>query len=151
MTQQVDFYILGKLESTAKFKYACRVAQKAYLQGLTVYLHTESQQQNSELDMLLWTFSQGSFVPHIIADNAMADWQQYPVQLGDTLDNVENDGADTTVDLLISLISDPPRTHSRFNRIVDLVTDFPEQKASGRRRFRYYREQGIEPNTHTVT
>ena len=151
MTQQVDFFILGKVDRTAKLKYACRVAQKAYLQGLKVYLYTESQEHNTELDMLLWTFSQGSFIPHIIADNATANWQDYPVQLGDTLDNVENGGADKEVDLLISLISDPPRAYSRFNRIVDLVTDFPEEKASGRNRFRYYREQGLEPNTHPVT
>jgi DNA polymerase-3 subunit chi len=150
MTQQVDFFILGKLDSTAKFKYACRVTQKAFLRGHKVYLHTESQEQNSELDMLLWTFSQGSFIPHKIVDKATVSWQHYPVQLGDTLDHVGN-GGDIEVDLMISLTSDPPRSHARFNRIIDLVTDFPDQKAAGRRRFRYYREQGIEPNTHTAT
>lgn len=150
MTQQVDFYLLGKVDRTAKFKYACRVTQKAYLHGLKVYLQTEGQEQNSELDMLLWTFSQGSFIPHTIANNATANWQHYPVQLGDTLDTNENGEYEEELDVLISLVSDPPPAHSRFKRVVDLVTDFPEEKACGRNRFRYYRQQGIEPNSHPV-
>jgi len=150
MTQQVDFYILGKVDHTAKFKYACRIAQKAYLQGLKVYLQTECQEQNTEIDMLLWTFSQGSFIPHTIANNASANWQHFPVQLGHTLDNSENGDGEVELDVLISLVSDPPQAHSRFKRVIDLVTDFPEEKASGRNRFRYYRDQGIEPKTHPV-
>lgn len=148
MTQQIDFYILGTSDRMAKLKYACRIAQKAYSQELKVYLQTATHDQSEELDTLLWTFSQGDFVPHTISNDASENWVNYPVQLG----SPENSSIDkiSEADLLISLIDEIPDAHGKFRRIVDLITDDPTDKANGRNRFRYYREQGIEPNTHTV-
>ncbi len=147
MTEQVDFYILGKVDRVAKMRYACAIAQKAYSQGMNVYLQTESPEQSEQLDKLLWTFSQGSFIPHIIANNATENWQHFPLQLGDTLD-IDSSGIAGKVDLLICLINDIPHAYSQFRRVADLVTD--TEKESGRSRFRHYREQGIEPNTHLI-
>ena len=144
MTKQVDFYILGKAGLTSKLKYACRIAEQAYSESLTVYMLTPDDQHNQELDTLLWTFSQGSFVPHTIANSARRNWDHFPVQLGSDPDNGEG------ADLLISLIADIPRNYSRFGGIAELITDDPAEKSSGRNRFRYYREHGIEPNTHSI-
>ena len=154
MTEQVDFYILGKVNHVAKLRYACRIAQKAYSLGLTVYLHTESSEQSEQLDKLLWTFSQGSFIPHAIANNAAENWQHFPVQLGNTIDDeVLDNGVDGRVghwlaDLLICLTNDIPPAHSKFRRLADLITD--TEKEYGRSRFHYYRQQGLKPNTHII-
>ncbi len=151
MTDQVDFYILGAADGVAKLKYACRIAEKAYSHGMRVYLHTENPAQSEQLDKLLWTFSQGSFVPHTIANNATENWQHFPVQLGDILDPVVNEGDDdNSADLLICLTRDIPQAHTRFRRIADLVSSEASEKASARSRFRYYREQGIEPDSHLI-
>ncbi len=142
--EQVDFYILGREDPVNKLKFACRISQKAYTQGLTVYLQTETREQSTRLDALLWTFSQCSFVPHTIADRPEGDWDDFPVQVGTFLDGSRE------ADVLISLVEGVPETHSRFRRIVEVVADSPAEKAAGRKRFRYYLEQGIKPNTHHI-
>lgn len=149
MVEQVDFYILGEAEHVAKLRYACRIALKAYTQGLKVYLQTASPEQSEQLDGLLWTFSQGSFMPHKIANNGAENWQHFPVQLGDTLNDNASDDNDLA-DLLICLTNDVTQAHAKFKRIADLTTSDPAEKTAGRNRFRYYREQGVEPKTHLI-
>lgn len=144
MSQQVDFYLLGNVDQTGKFKYACRIAQKAFKQGLKVFMQTENSEQCQHLDTLLWTFSQSSFVPHAVLNEGSENWENFPVQLGKTAPLSE------PAHLLISLTADPPNSHTQFERIADLITDNPIEKQAGRNRFRYYRQQGIEPDTHLI-
>lgn len=144
MMEQVDFYILGSADPMDKLRFACRVSQKAYNQGLTVHLQTETSQQSTRLDALLWTFSQCSFVPHAMAGGTAVDWDNFPVQIGNALDD------NPEADVLISLVERVPETRSRCQRIVDLVAASPPEKAAGRKRFRYYLEQGIKPDTHHI-
>ena len=144
MTEQVDFYILGDPDQTGKLRVACQIAQKAFSRGLNVYLQTDSETQSDELDRLLWTFSQGSFIPHTIAARDQTTWEDYPVQLGSDTDGLES------VDVLINLESGVPDRYQRFSRIVELVGANADEKSAGRQRFRYYREQGLKPNTHLL-
>src|SRR5262249_57498468 len=63
-TPRVDFYVLEEASPRARLRTACRVVEKAYLAGQTVLVwHTEVEELR-EFDDLLWTFSDGSFVPH---------------------------------------------------------------------------------------
>lgn len=144
MSQQVDFYLLGNVDQTGKLKYACRIAQKAFKQGLKVFVQTENSAQCQQLDTLLWTFSQGSFVPHTVVNEAPENWENFPVQLGKAAPLGD------AAHLLISLTADPPNGHTQFKRIADLITDEPTEKQAGRNRFRYYRQHGIEPATHKI-
>jgi len=144
MTEQVDFYILGDQDQTGKLRVACQIAQKAFSRGLNVYLQTDGEAQSDELDRLLWTFSQGSFIPHTISARDQTSWDDYPVQLGLGTDGLE------AVDVLINLESGVPDRYQRFSRIVELVGADADEKSAGRQRFRYYREQGLEPNTHLL-
>ena len=145
MTEQVDFYVLAGADRAGKLRFACRIAQKAYHNGLKVYLYTPDAMTSTELDELLWTFAQGSFIPHCIAGQESADWDDYPVQLGSAPEAVE------TGDLLVNLADEISEHHQRFVRIADLVAGNDDEKSSGRNRFRHYRQLGIEPNTHQMT
>lgn len=144
MSQQVDFYVLGNVDQVGKLKYACRIAQKAFVQGLNVFMHTENSEQCQQLNTMLWTFSQASFVPHAVVNEQPENWENFPVQLGNSAPVSES------VDLLISLTAAAPDPHTQYQRIADLITDDVAEKESGRNRFRYYRQQGIEPNTHVI-
>ena len=61
---RVDFYILSGAGAELRERFACRLAEKAYGSGYTVLLLAEAAEQAERLDGLLWTFRQGSFVPH---------------------------------------------------------------------------------------
>lgn len=144
MTTRVDFYLLKESEMTAKHTYACRIANKAFAQGLKVYVHTNSPDESQTLDKLLWTFSQHSFVPHAVQNNEKQDANRYPVQIGD--------GAppDNFSDLLISLKPEAPADYAQFARVAELIMDEAGDKSAGRTRYRFYRAQGIEPQTHKI-
>ena len=144
MVERVDFYVLESSGADGRARYACRVAQKAYLQGLRVFVNTAPGSED-ELDSLLWTFSQGSFVPHALCEMASGNWVDFPVQIGSA--SRCGEGAD----LLINLEPDVPNQFDSFQRIADVVTNDPRDREAGRNRFRFYREQGIEPETHRIS
>jgi len=143
MAEQVDFYLLGQANTTEKFKFACRLAHKAYARGLTVYMQTGAEDQSRYLDKLLWTFSQESFVPHTLREG-QTDWRQYPVQIG------PREGGSDQVDLLITLQSAVPDDYHNYRRVADLITDDAHEKQAGRARYRVYRDNGLEPQTHKM-
>ena len=146
---QVDFYVLERSAQADKDHYACRIANLAYGRGLKVYMQTDDAAHAATLDKTLWTFAQESFVPHAICqdtgDGSTPDPERYPVQIG------HNAAPDTCLDLLISLKKQTPADYTKFGRVVELIIDDAADKKSGRERFRFYREQGVEPKTHKVT
>ncbi|MDD9822463.1 MAG: DNA polymerase III subunit chi [Gammaproteobacteria bacterium] len=141
---QVDFYILAQSDFAEKHRYACRIANKAFGQGMTVFIATEDAAQSAALDKLLWTFAQNSFVPHAVGDGEAKDRARYPVQIG-------AGDAPHPFDLLISLRRDAPHDYAQFARVAELIIDDADDKTAGRARFRFYREQGIAPNTHNIS
>ena len=143
MTEQVDFYILEDADPHAKLRAACRIIQKAFSQGLKVYAQTAGPAQSEALDRLLWTFSQGSFIPHAIADPEPRPWPDYPVQLG-------AGPPPAGAEVLINMADGDPGQPRPCRRIIELVGAAAPDKAAGRQRFRAYREQGLEPNTHRL-
>ncbi|MGL6224841.1 MAG: DNA polymerase III subunit chi, partial [Steroidobacteraceae bacterium] len=61
---RIDFYTLSEPDRRARLVAACRLAEKACDQGLRVAVRTGSAAETAELDELLWTFADRSFVPH---------------------------------------------------------------------------------------
>ncbi len=147
--QQVNFHILENEDHNGKLRYACRLAREAYSQGMKVSIHTSNPDQSSQLDAMLWTFSQSSFIPHAIAGPKRPDWEDYPVQLSENID--ESPQADETADALINLRQQPCPRQDQYARIDEVVCSDPMDKQAARDRFRSYRSQGIEPNTRRIS
>jgi DNA polymerase-3 subunit chi len=142
---RVDFYILDRPAKEARLTIACRLAEKAVNQDHEVLINTESESESSRLDDLLWTFSQGSFLPHrMLADDSVAD-EGEPVSIG-----FGREPLDGSWDLLINLAPEVPEFFSRFSRVAELVGAEEADKAAGRERFRYYRDRGYELRTHHI-
>jgi DNA polymerase-3 subunit chi len=136
---QVDFYVLSQSGEQARQLFACKLAEKAWRLQHTVHIHTASRADAEQLDTLLWTFRDGSFVPHNLAGAGPA-----PVSIGCTGEATE------PRDLLINLAADIPAEASAFRRIAELVSSDAECREQGRKRFSAYREQGHELNTHKL-
>ncbi len=64
---QVDFYLV---QHGQREPFVCRLVQKAFALGNDVFVHTPSEADARHIDELLWTFQQGSFVPHEIVTAA---------------------------------------------------------------------------------
>lgn len=141
---RIDFYILEGNAPADGRQIACRVAEKAYLAGHKVYIHTPDERTADQLDELLWTFRQGSFVPHQkLAAGAPADTLT-PIHIGWGSEPEVHD------DVLINLAAEVPLFFSRFQRVAEIVPAGAEARQQGRARYRFYRERGYPLETHTL-
>jgi len=142
---RVDFYILDSSSKESPLSLACRLAAKAVQQNLEVLINTATETDSRRLDELLWTFSQGSFLPHRRLDDADSADEGEPVLIG-----CEREPQSGRWEFLINLSPAVPEFFSRFERVAELVGAEEENKTAGRERFRYYRDRGYELRTHKV-
>ncbi len=150
---QIDFYILATDSNDSWLRFACRITAKARQQKLQVYLHSETEADATRLDGLLWTFSQGSFIPHrLVRKDSDVPFEE-PVLIGRD-DLVAELPAATAVsqrwDLMINLTTQVPDFFSRYDRIVEVIDANPARRENGRERFRFYRDRGYELKTHNI-
>ena len=57
---RVDFYILPDKSSEQRNLFACRIAEKAFKLGHSIYIHSDDQNQAEALDKLLWRWRASS-------------------------------------------------------------------------------------------
>jgi DNA polymerase-3 subunit chi len=138
---RVDFYVLSADAPDARLRYACRLAERAVEQGCYVYIQTPDVQR---LDDLLWTFSDGSFLPHEIYRGQPASHDRVKVMLGSEM------GPPSHRSLLINLMDAMPPDINAYERIAEIVDVDPERKRSARERYKRYREQGCTLDSHNV-
>jgi len=141
-TGRVDFYILAAGDAAARLRFACRLAEKAYRLKNRVHLHTGSSVAAAEMDDLLWTFRQGSFVPHEMAKPGRAS--QSPVTIGYGGDQPPD------ADLLVNLSAEVPGFAAGYRRVAEIVEGAGDGLELGRERFRRYKESGRELVTHNI-
>ena len=138
----VDFYVLQSTEPSARLRFACRLAEKAYILSHRIYAHTGTEAGAQSLNDLLWTFRGGSFVPHELVEPGRLP--AAPVTIGyDTNNTGEGD-------LLINLSKQTPSFYAAFRRVAEIVDRSDGCREAGRQRFRFYRDQGCEMKTHQI-
>jgi DNA polymerase-3 subunit chi len=140
---QVDFYVLAGSGDLARQQFACRLAEKAYRLNNSVHIETVSEQTAGQLDDLLWTFRDGSFVPHEIV-TSLAAKPESPVTIGFA------GLAPGSRDLLINLTESIPPAVASFARVAEIVSSDDECKARSRIRFVEYRDDGHTLETHKI-
>jgi DNA polymerase-3 subunit chi len=140
--QRVDFYVLGSNEPRARLKFACRLAEKAYLDGRRTLVWLDAPEL-AGFDDLLWTFADRSFVPHEPFDDAQ-QWSQTPVLL-----SCER-APEQEFELLLNLAAEVPPSSQRAQQVIEIIDADPARREAGRARFRHYRAQGVQPQTRSV-
>lgn len=119
--------------------YMCRLVRKVYQAGYAAILLVESGHLNA-FDERLWTFSSLDFVPHCLASSSLA--QETPVVLTSDLDNVPH------YQVLLNFTQIVPPQFTRFERLLEVVSNEPAVVAMGRKRYRFYRDLGYELNNY---
>jgi len=137
---RIDFYILQDHESRGRELTACRIAEKAWQQKHRVHIHTASRVQSQKIDDLLWTFKDGSFIPHELGTDTGG---LCPI-------SISHESEPECHDVLINLAEEVPFFFSRFERVSEIIDQDPEGQESGRARYRFYRDRGYELDTHKI-
>ena len=140
---RIDFYVLEADATDGRLRLACKIIDRAYRSGHTVYLWARDDHETDLLDDLLWTFSQNSFVPHS-RNNHNSDLTT-PVHIG------HHPPQSGSAEVVVSVADRPVEDYSNFLRIAEVVGFDEAEKQSGRSRFKFYRDQGLELETHRIT
>jgi DNA polymerase-3 subunit chi len=141
MTSRVDFYVLQTDDVAMRRVAACRVIEKIYRQGLSLYLRLDDEEEAQRFDALLWTFRQGSFVPHEFhGPNSV----EAPVVIGF---GSEVPGGQ---DVLLNFGAEVPQGHQGYQRIAEVIDQDPAIRTSGRTRYRDYQSSGMQIQTHQI-
>lgn len=139
---QVDFYGLAEPGLKARLSFACRLAEKAYKLQHKVHVHVSTSDIAAEIDNLLWTFREDSFVPHELL--GAGPLTGAPVTVGYTSELPDD------CDLLINIAEETPDFADSFVRIAELVSSDEDSKNQGRKRFAAYRKKGCELAYHDI-
>ena len=149
----IDFYILSSNSTDAFFHFVCRLTEKAIKAKNQVFINSSNIKDANTLDAMLWTFSQGSFIPHLVMTKECAASNREPVIIGIEENNTEtekSDQAENHFDLMINLASDVPAFFSRYTRVMEVVDSDPLRKEKGRLRYRFYKDRGYRLKHHNI-
>ena len=138
---RVDFYILPDDSRNQLQLFACRLAEKAWQQGHRILIQTDSADDSRQLDELLWTFRDGSFVPHGVAGSEQDDEQPIVISHQDT--------PASAFQLMINLSSRTP-DDDPFERIAEILNQEPGRKQVGRAHYKIYRDRGHQLHHHEM-
>jgi DNA polymerase-3 subunit chi len=147
MTQAL-FYLMPDTNSQTPalaqlYLAACRLAEQAYRQQQTVYIHCQDKQQAYAIDELLWQFEPRAFVPHNLKGEGLATGA--PVEIG-----FDKLGPNKSRQVLINLADQIPPFAVNLPHIIDFVANDDELKRIARNRYRQYQSAGISLSTQAL-
>lgn len=116
----------------------CRVVQKIFQISRRVAILLDSSERARQLDDLLWTFNQGSFIPHGLAPCGEA------VCLATDLESLRS------YPILILLTNTLPTDLAGFERIVDFIFPAQDQVLAARERYKALQKQGFQLTLHKL-
>lgn len=137
---QIDFYLLSKDQP---HQFVCRLVDKIYRLGHSVFIHVASKEQAIALDDSLWSFDSASFIPHKIID-ASEESGDYPVLIG------LEDNPQRPLDVMVNLAPVLTPYFSRFQRVAEVIANDDQERAAARERYRFYKERGYTIKTHNL-
>ena len=142
---RIDFYLLPEGMTDGVVMTACKLCDKATGTGMKVYINTPDAALAEALDGALWSFRQGSFISHEKFTGRAPDAPEPMVLIGELEPPATHHSA------MINLGLEVPAFFSRFERVLEVVSGDPVQRAKCRERYKFYRDRGYELKTYEQT
>ncbi|EHR71538.1 DNA polymerase III, chi subunit [Burkholderiales bacterium JOSHI_001] len=124
--------------------YACRLLRKAWRQGARAVV-TGAPEQLARLDVQLWTFDPGEFIPHArlrVGQQPAPELLRTPIWLADA------GAAAPAAPVLVNLGPDGPDDIQRYERVIEIVGPDDEPRRAARQRWRQYEAAGHQVVHH---
>ena len=139
----VLFHHFESIERKDFLVYVCKLIEKGYKQNINpIFIKTNTQKQAEELDKILWTFRQESYVPHALVDK---DNNTQPVQIGWVDNEIEDAKA------IINLSDGMPDTSNHLKKIHEIIENIDEKKEKARERWKKYKSIGFNIKAYKVS
>ena len=139
----VLFHNFNSIGNKNYLLYVCKLVEKGFKQKIQpIYIQTSNQQQAEQLDKLLWTFKQDSFIPHTIV--GAPDLDSTPVQIG------WNENQFHPAAAIVNLSEEMPISYLESKRIHEIVEEDEVKKNKARERWKNYKSKGCQLNIHHI-
>ena len=131
-----------------RLEQACLTTYRQYQAGQRLLIISNKTDTLRQLDALLWTRFDTSFIPHVWADDPLASTTAVVLAGPDHLDeSIANAHASTW---LLNLDDACPGSLGRMQRVLEIVSDEPEDKDRARARWRQYQSDGHTLKAHSL-
>lgn len=144
--KQVDFYLISNGVVDAKYKLASRLANKIQRMKQSALVVTDSKQESLDLDQVMWSFSDTSFLAHEL----ISDDNSHATILVAEKAAVSAKALEKNYDVLINLSQEVPVLGHSFTRIAEVVGPDEGSKAEARARYKSYQADGFSLKTHKI-
>ena len=135
-----------------RLRTACQVVRKRVLAGQRLVVYCKDGSRLAAFDRMLWAFDDTSFVPHVLANDALAAETPVVLTAGDPLQAAQAAGQpDQPQPWLLNLDDDCPPGFDAFERLLEIVSDDPDDKQAARQRWRVYQTAGHAPQSHDLS
>ncbi len=127
---------------------ACLTTYRQYQAGQRVLIISSNMQLLRKLDELLWTQHDTSFIPHVWADDPLASTTDVvlagPGEIGKCISRA------TPATWLLNLDDGCPEGLGCIERVLEIVSEDPQDKTLARARWRQYQSAGHTLKAHSL-
>lgn len=148
---RVTFYILqGNSSRNAGLLALCRITEKAVARKHQVCIATGSEHDAENMDRLLWTYDEQSFLAHEVINSSPTQAEEGESSAESQVLITAGTPTEACDDLLINLNEEVPVYFSRFQRVIEIVAGDETEKAAARERYKFYKDRGYPMETHNL-
>ncbi len=133
--------------ATERISQACQTTLKQYLAGQKMVVYSSDITRLRQFDQKLWAVDEAAFVPHVWADDPMASQTPIVLITKDLAQALEGMSPETW---LLNLDDACPPTCGPLQRVLEIVSDEPEDKESARQRWRSYQAAGHDLKSYSL-
>lgn len=142
MNTRVDF----AFGATDRLVKACEVTRKQVAAGRRLLVYTKNPTRMAKFDRLLWQFDAAAFVPHVASDDPLAGVTPVLMESADPSAELGATGM-----WLLNLDTECPANATHYERVLEIVSEHPDDKAAARQRWRTYQELGFDVRAHDIS
>ena len=130
-----------------KIQFGCRLLRKAVRSGAKAVVIADAQTLN-ELDKALWTFSPTEFLPHCQDSAPDTVIAASPLLL---VEKLKPHTTDRSNRVLINLGQQVPEKFEQFERLIEIASAHPDDRAAALTRWKHYKDRGYALKRHDAT
>ncbi len=130
---KISFYLFEK-SPERQVQSACRLCRKLLLKNQKIWLYVPNADLQQELDDLLWSFDDTSFIGHGI------DQEHAPICISSKLPS-------DSERIVFNFNNQALEQIHNFSHIIEIVENDESAKVIGREKFKSYRRLGVEART----
>lgn len=135
-----------------RLRMACQVVRKRVLAGQRLVVYCKDGSRLAAFDRMLWAFDDTAFVPHVLANDPLAPETPVVLTAGDPQQAAQAAAQpDQPQPWLLNLDDDCPPGFDAFERLLEIVSDDPDDKQAARQRWRTYQTAGHAPQSHDLS